>query len=49
MDWERGTSNTTLLNNDRELPTHIKEIIDSLPTEISLMDAMRTAISALCP
>ena len=30
----------------RELPAHIIAIIDALPTEISLMDAMRTAISA---
>ena len=34
------------LNKYRELPNHVKAIIDSLPTEMSLMDAMRTAISA---
>ena len=30
----------------RQLPPHVREILDALPAEISLMDAMRTAISA---
>lgn len=32
----------------RKLPKYIKEIINALPQEISLMDAMRTVISAFC-
>ncbi|WP_025783642.1 citrate synthase/methylcitrate synthase [Sporosarcina sp. D27] len=32
----------------RKLPNYIKEIIDALPHGISLMDAMRTVISAYC-
>lgn len=32
----------------RNLPNHVTEILDVLPSEISLMDAMRTAISAYC-
>ncbi|SDM89483.1 citrate synthase [Psychrobacillus sp. OK028] len=42
---QRG-SNDLGLNYRRELPAHVISIIDALPTEISLMDAMRTAISA---
>ncbi|MER2079507.1 citrate/2-methylcitrate synthase [Psychrobacillus psychrotolerans] len=34
------------MNHYRELPSHIKAVIDVLPKEFSLMDAMRTAISA---
>lgn len=34
------------MNHYRELPSHIKAVIDVLPKEVSLMDAMRTAISA---
>ncbi|WP_144510050.1 citrate/2-methylcitrate synthase [Bacillus sp. FJAT-22090] len=34
------------LNESRELPDYIKSVIDSLPKEIALMDAMRTAISS---
>ena len=33
-------------NENRGLPEHVKQIIDVLPKDISLMDAMRTAISA---
>ncbi|MCK1998702.1 citrate synthase/methylcitrate synthase [Psychrobacillus psychrodurans] len=43
---ESGTEKELELNHCRELPAHIIAIIDALPTEISLMDAMRTAISA---
>lgn len=41
-----GEQTSTSLNKDRELPNHIKNVIDSLPKETPLMDAMRTAISA---
>src|SRR4051812_19845596 len=34
------------INNYRELPEHVKHVIDSLPKTVSLMDAMRTAVSA---
>ncbi|WP_252502360.1 citrate synthase/methylcitrate synthase [Sporosarcina sp. Marseille-Q4943] len=34
------------LQEGRALPTHVKLIIDALPSETLLMDAMRTAISA---
>ncbi|MEH7392353.1 citrate synthase/methylcitrate synthase [Bacillus sp. JJ1503] len=34
------------LMNGRELPPHVLEILDALPAEIPLMDAVRTAISA---
>ncbi|QUG42046.1 citrate synthase/methylcitrate synthase [Psychrobacillus sp. INOP01] len=43
---ERGSAKGFGLNQHRELPAHIIAIIDALPTEISIMDAMRTAISA---
>lgn len=43
---ESGSEKDVGLNQHRELPAHIIAIIDALPTEISLMDAMRTAISA---
>lgn len=43
---ESGSEKDAGLNQHRELPTHIIAIIDALPTEISLMDAMRTTISA---
>ncbi|WP_277586606.1 citrate/2-methylcitrate synthase [Psychrobacillus antarcticus] len=43
---EREQAKDFGLNQYRELPAHIIEIINALPTEISLMDAMRTAISA---
>lgn len=36
---------TFTLQEGRELPEHVKIIIDALPSETSLMDAMRTAIS----
>lgn len=41
-----GKRTSVNLSKDRELPNHIKNIIDSLPKEVTLMDAMRTAISA---
>ena len=41
-----GKRTSATLQNDRELPNHIKNIIDALPKETTLMDAMRTAISA---
>ncbi|TQR17956.1 citrate/2-methylcitrate synthase [Psychrobacillus soli] len=41
-----GDQTRISLKQDSELPNHIKNIIDSLPKEITLMDAMRTAISA---
>lgn len=34
------------LINGRQLPFHVQSILDVLPAEISLMDALRTAISA---
>lgn len=34
------------LQDGRELPAHVKLIIDALPPETPMMDAMRTAISA---
>lgn len=34
------------MSEGRQLPSHIAAIIDALPTTITLMDAMRTAISA---
>ncbi|MCG7344331.1 citrate synthase/methylcitrate synthase [Sporosarcina sp. ACRSL] len=34
------------LQDGRDLPPHVKKIIDALPPETPLMDAMRTAISA---
>ena len=43
---ESGTTKDLRLNQYRELPAHIIAIIDALPTEIPIMDAMRTAISA---
>lgn len=43
---ERGAEKDIGLNQHRVLPAHIIAIIDALPTEISLMDAMRTGISA---
>lgn len=43
---ERGVEKDVGLNQHRVLPAHINAIIDALPTEISLMDAMRTGISA---
>lgn len=43
---ERDHERDSGLNNVRELPAHLITIIDALPTEVSLMDAMRTAISA---
>lgn len=43
---ENGTTEKYRLNQYRELPAHIMEIIDALPSEVPLMDAMRTAISA---
>lgn len=33
-------------SENRQLPAHVKQIIDVLPKEIPLMDAMRTAVSA---
>ena len=33
-------------NETRQLPEHVEHIIDALPTDISIMDAMRTAVSA---
>ncbi|MFJ8064573.1 citrate/2-methylcitrate synthase [Psychrobacillus sp. NPDC096426] len=41
-----GKRTRASLNKNRELPNHIRNIIDSLPKEITLMDAIRTAISA---
>ncbi|MFC5604109.1 citrate synthase/methylcitrate synthase [Sporosarcina koreensis] len=41
---ERNESYT--LQEGRELPAHVKTIIDALPPETPIMDAMRTAISA---
>lgn len=38
---------SALLQN-RTLPQHVQAIIDALPSEVSLMDAMRTGISAFC-
>lgn len=43
---EREPAKDFGLNECRELPAHIIAIIDALPSEISLMDAMRTTISA---
>ena len=45
--WTGERTNTSFpsLNEFRELPNHIIAIIDALPMEVSLMDAMRTAIS----
>lgn len=37
---------TYTLQEGRELPAHVKAIIDALPPETPIMDAMRTAISA---
>lgn len=45
--WTGNQTNHYIsLNENRDLPDHIKAIIDSQPKEIALMDAMRTAISA---
>ncbi|MET0959226.1 MAG: citrate/2-methylcitrate synthase [Psychrobacillus psychrotolerans] len=43
---EIGAAKDFKMNHYRELPAHIKAVIDVLPKEVSLMDAMRTAISA---
>lgn len=32
----------------RELPAHVEKVLDDLPVNVSIMDAMRTAISAFC-
>ena len=37
---------TPTLQAGRELPAHVKLIVDALPPETQMMDAMRTAISA---
>ena len=34
------------LMNGRHLPLHVQKILDALPAEVSIMDAVRTAISA---
>lgn len=46
--WTGNRTNTSLLslNEFKELPNHVTTIIDTLPKEVTLMDAMRTAISA---
>lgn len=36
------------LIENRALPQHVQAIIDALPPDVTLMDAMRTAISAYC-
>lgn len=46
MIIQRDPATELGLDKGRELPAHIKAIIDALPYDISLMDAMRTAISA---
>lgn len=43
---ERDSEKDLGLHQSRKLPAHIIAVIDALPTEVSLMDAMRTAISA---
>ena len=43
---ERANTNVASLKEYRVLPNHVIAIMDSLPGEVSLMDAMRTAISA---
>ncbi|WP_139492005.1 citrate synthase/methylcitrate synthase [Brevibacillus dissolubilis] len=35
------------LKAERELPAHVKAIIDSLPADVDLMSALRTGVSAL--
>lgn len=46
--WSGERANTSLasLKEYRVLPNHVIAIIDALPSDFSLMDAMRTAISA---
>jgi len=44
--WNGERQYTKDLNQFRELPAHVIAIIDALPKEISLMDAMRTSISS---
>lgn len=43
---EQSKNEGNSLNKYRELPNHVNVIIDSLPKGVSLMDAMRTAISS---
>ena len=33
-------------DENQQLPKHVKQIIDALPKDVSLMDAMRTAVSS---
>lgn len=47
-DEKELTSLQQQMVEGRKLPTYITEIIHALPREITLMDAMRTVISAYC-
>ncbi|GLC89108.1 citrate synthase/methylcitrate synthase [Lysinibacillus piscis] len=36
------------LRKGRDLPSHVQTVLDALPMDVSIMDALRTAVSAFC-